>query len=225
MMQGEGKPHVSGFFLYILFIILGIIGTVFLFSKNNLQQTQQMNQQSTSSADINTKQYSSAPKLTIDTKKNYSATLVTSKGNITIKLFAKDVPNTVNNFVFLSKENFYNETKFHRIVKDFMIQGGDPKGKGTGGPGYTFADEKITKDYKRGIVAMANSGPNTNGSQFFIMHKDTDLPKNYVIFGEVNSGMDVVDKIANVPTVDNGQNEKSKPTEDVVVESVEIIEK
>lgn len=224
-MQGEGKPHILGFFLYILFIVLGIIVAIFLFSENNLQQTQQMNQQSTSSANVSAKKYTSASKLTIDTKKNYSATLITNKGNITVELFAKDVPNAVNNFIFLSKENFYNGTKFHRIVKDFMIQGGDPKGDGTGDPGYTFADEKITKDYKRGIVAMANSGPDTNGSQFFIMHKDTDLSKDYVIFGEVNSGMDVVDKIANMQTVDNGQNEKSKPTEDAVIENIKIVEK
>lgn len=223
-MQGEGKPHLFSFFLFICFILISIAGTIFLFSKNTSQTNQQINQESTSSASISGKQYSSPPILTINTNKKYSAILATNKGKITIDLFANDTPNTVNNFVFLSKENFYKGTKFHRIIKDFMIQGGDPKGDGTGGPGYTFVDEKITKDYKRGILAMANSGPNTNGSQFFIMHKDYDLPKNYVIFGQVVEGMDVVDKIAETKTVDNATEGNSKPTEDILLLSVEIIE-
>jgi len=105
-----------------------------------------------------------------------------------------------------------------------MIQGGDPKGDGTGGPGYRFADEKITRDYKRGIIAMANSGPNTNGSQFFIMHKDTDLPKNYVIFGQVVKGIEVIDKIAETQTVDNGLGEQSKPTKEIKIEKITIKE-
>lgn len=160
----------------------------------------------------------------IDQTKKYQAQIKTSKGDIKIDLFAADTPIAVNNFVSLSNDNFYNGTVFHRVVKDFMIQGGDPKGDGTGGPGYMFNDEKITRDYKKGIVAMANSGPNTNGSQFFIMHRDFDLPKNYVIFGQVVEGMDVVDKIALGETVDNGQGEKSKPVEPASVETVTISE-
>jgi peptidylprolyl isomerase len=171
------------------------------------------------------KRYQSAPEMVIDTRKDYSAVLKTSKGDLTVDLFEKETPVTVNNFVFLAKDKFYNGTKFHRIIKNFMIQGGDPLGNGTGGPGYRFADEPITKDYKKGILAMANAGPDTNGSQFFIMHADYPLPKNYVIFGQVTSGLDVVDAIANVPVKMSPSGEKSSPTEDVIVSSVEVSEK
>ncbi|OGC50607.1 peptidylprolyl isomerase [candidate division WWE3 bacterium RIFCSPHIGHO2_01_FULL_40_23] len=156
--------------------------------------------------------------------KDYKAVLKTSKGDVTVDLFEKETPVTVNNFVFLSKEGFYSNTRFHRIMKGFMIQGGDPLGNGTGDPGYKFSDEPITRDYTRGILAMANSGPNTNGSQFFIMHADYPLPKNYVIFGEVAEGMDVVDKIADTPVKENAFREKSDPLENVTVNSVEILE-
>ncbi|MCL4339110.1 peptidylprolyl isomerase [Patescibacteria group bacterium] len=162
----------------------------------------------------------------IDTKKSYTATLATNKGGITIELTASETPVTVNNFVFLAKQGFYDGTTFHRVVKGFMIQGGDPRGDGTGGPGYKFPDEKVVGDYKRGMVAMANSGPNTNGSQFFIMQEDNlNLPKNYVIFGHVIAGMDTVDKIADTPVVDNGQGEQSKPTEKIVIEKISVSEK
>lgn len=106
-----------------------------------------------------------------------------------------------------------------------MVQGGDPKGDGTGGPGYTFNDEKITRDYTRATIAMANAGPNTNGSQFFIMHADYPLPKNYVIFGKVTDGLAVVDSIANTPVTENAFGESSTPTEEVVIEGIEIGEK
>ena len=106
-----------------------------------------------------------------------------------------------------------------------MIQGGDPKGDGTGGPGYKFADEPFEGEYTRGTIAMANAGPNTNGSQFFIMHKDYDLPKNYVIFGKVSKGMEVVDKIAEAPVKQNSMGENSTPVNPVSINSVEIIEK
>lgn len=163
------------------------------------------------------KEYSSAPAMTIDQNKEYFVTLTTTDGTIKIKLFPKEVPKTVNNFVFLVKEGFYNGTKFHRIIKGFMIQGGDPKGDGTGGPGYSFEDEKVTRDYKRGIIAMANSGPNTNGSQFFIMHKDYDLDKIYTIFGEVVEGMDTVDKIADTPVTLSASGVQSKPVDEVKI--------
>ncbi|MBI3379484.1 peptidylprolyl isomerase [Candidatus Gottesmanbacteria bacterium] len=162
--------------------------------------------------------------MTLDQSKKYFALIDTNKGQMKINLFSKETPVTVNNFVFLSKEGFYNGTNFHRIVSGFMIQGGDPKGDGTGGPGYNFPDEKITRDYKRGIVAMANSGPNTNGSQFFIMHQDYNLPKQYVIFGQITDGLNTLDKIAGTPTVDNGQGEKSKPTEKVTIDKLTISE-
>ena len=124
----------------------------------------------------------------------------------------------------LARQGFYDNTIFHRVIEGFMIQGGDPEGNGTGGPGYQFDDEPFSGGYTRGTVAMANSGPNTNGSQFFIMHADNDLPKNYVIFGKVTSGMDVVDKIATAPVASSGW-ERSKPVNRVTVNKVEIIEK
>ncbi len=158
----------------------------------------------------------------INPKKKYAAILHTEAGDIVILLNAKGVPRTVNNFVYLARQNFYNNTIFHRVIKDFVIQGGDPKGDGTGGPGYRFADEKFKGQYARGAVAMANAGPNTNGSQFFIMTSARQLVPNYVIFGQVAHGMEVVDKIAAAPTRPEG--EGSTPLEPVVVMSVEIWE-
>ena len=162
------------------------------------------------------------PPMTIDTSTSYSAILHTDKGDITIALDSKNAPVTVNNFVYLSKKGLYDKTIFHRVIKGFMIQGGDPDGNGTGGPGYTFADENLGGDYKRGIVAMANSGPNTNGSQFFIMHKDTDMDKLYVIFGKVTKGMDVVDTIATATVHPSGSGEDSDPDEPVHITSIEV---
>jgi len=155
---------------------------------------------------------------------NYTALLKTTAGNIEIALNEKETPNTVNNFVTLARKNFYNGVIFHRIVKDFMIQGGDPTGTGMGGPGYKFDDEPFSGEYIRGAVAMANSGPDTNGSQFFIMHGDVPLQKNYVIFGKVIKGIEVVDKIALAPVVANSSGEQSQPVKPVVINSVEIIE-
>ena len=126
---------------------------------------------------------------------NKEIRMVTSKGTIVFKLFDADAPKAVSNFVYLTKGGFYDGLTFHRREEGFVIQGGDPNGNGTGGPGYQFADEKVTRQYTRGIVAMANAGPNTNGSQFFIMLADTPLPPQYTIFGQVTVGMDVVDKI------------------------------
>lgn len=144
---------------------------------------------------------------TMDTtqKKKY-AVLETTKGTIKFELYSGDAPKTVNNFVTLTNKGFYNGVIFHRVIKGFMIQGGDPTGTGTGGPEYQFEDElnpstaSYKAGYKRGVVAMANAGPNTNGSQFFIMHQDYPLQNDYSIFGKVVSGMDVVDAIATTPT-------------------------
>lgn len=150
-------------------------------------------------------------------------TLETNYGNITIELYRNDAPNTVENFTTLASKGFYNGLIFHRVIKGFMIQGGDPNGNGTGGPGYKFNDElnpataSYKAGYKKGVVAMANSGPNTNGSQFFIMHEDYPLPNSYTIFGKVTSGQDVVDKIANVKT---GANDK--PVSPVTIKSVTL---
>ena len=164
------------------------------------------------------------PEMQIDTSKTYQAILSTSEGEITINLYADKTPMTVNNFVYLAQQGFYDKTVFHRVIKGFMIQGGDPKGNGTGGPGYKFNDESFEGEYNRGVVAMANSGPNTNGSQFFIMHQDYALPPNYVIFGEVSEGLEVVDKIAEAPTAAGSMGEDSKPINPVTIESLKILE-
>jgi cyclophilin family peptidyl-prolyl cis-trans isomerase len=175
-----------------------------------------------------TKQSSSQPPMTINTDKTYTATIVTSKGQMVVTLFAKDTPATVNNFVFLARAGFYGNTVFHRVMKGFMIQGGDPNGDGTGGPGYKFADEPITRDYTRGTIAMANSGPNTNGSQFFIMHATYPLPKQYVIYGAIDptdaASLATLDAIATSPVADNGMGEDSKPTNPTVLQSISIKE-
>ena len=162
------------------------------------------------------------PELAIDKSRSYNATLKTSEGDIVIDLFANKTPITVNNFVYLSEKGFYNNTIFHRAISGFMIQGGDPRGDGTGGPGYKFDDESFSGKYKRGTVAMANAGPDTNGSQFFIMHQDYNLPPNYVIFGQVTKGLDVVDKIATAEVVSSPTGEVSKPANPVTVNSVII---
>jgi peptidyl-prolyl cis-trans isomerase B (cyclophilin B) len=144
------------------------------------------------------KTYTKPPEMKIDPNKQYTATIDTTAGKIVCELYAKDAPLTVNNFVFLAKEGFYDGLTFHRVIKDFMIQGGDPEGSGSGGPGYKFADETKNTPHKfqRGSLAMANAGPDTNGSQFFITHVVTDwLDGKHTIFGQVKSGQDVVDKI------------------------------
>lgn len=171
------------------------------------------------------KTYTAAPAMQLKDGVDYQAVMHTSKGDITLDLFEKEVPVTVNNFVFLAKDRFYDSVIFHRIISGFMIQGGDPKGDGTGGPGYKFNNEPVTKDYKRGIIAMANAGPNTNGSQFFIMHQSQDLPKLYTIFGEVTNGLDVVDKIAATPVKASDRGEMSVPQEKVMITGIDIIEK
>ena len=152
------------------------------------------------------KQYPAAPPLAIDQNKSYTATFVTSRGDIVCDLFPKDAPNTVNNFVFLAREGFYDGTTFHRVINDFMIQGGDPTGTGRGGPGYTFQDElkNNPRKHQAGSLSMANAGPNTNGSQFFITHIATDwLNGKHTVFGQVRSGQDVVDSIKQGDTLKN----------------------
>ena len=167
----------------------------------------------------------SKPTMQIDKTKQYTAILNTSEGNIEIALSSEMTPITVNNFVYLAQNKFYDNTIFHRVIDGFMIQGGDPLGNGTGGPGYKFDDEKFDGSYSRGTIAMANSGPNTNGSQFFIMHKDYPLPKNYVIFGKVTKGIEVVDKIAQAKVVQSAMGENSTPVSPVTIKSIVIVEK
>lgn len=145
-------------------------------------------------------QYDAPPPLTIDPDASYTATFKTAKGDIVVELFAKQVPNTVNNFVFLARDGFYDNITFHRVIPDFMAQGGDPEGTGRGGPGYQFADEfdQSLRHDKPGILSMANAGPNTNGSQFFITHVPTPhLDGKHSVFGQVTEGMDVVLSLAN----------------------------
>ena len=172
------------------------------------------------------KQYAEQPAMKVDPSKTYTATIETNKGTVTAELFPSDAPNTVNNFVCLADDGYFDGTPFHRIVKGFVIQGGDPTGTGMGGPGYKFNDEPVTRDYERGTLAMANAGPNTNGSQFFIVLDDLrgKLPKNYTIFGQVTEGLDVVDAIANTPTSVGRSGEKSTPNEPITVEKVTISE-
>ena len=141
------------------------------------------------------KQYQSFPKLTSEKLKNKKAIIETAKGKIEFEIYP-EATMAAASFIFLADEKFFDGLTFHRVEPGFVIQGGDPVGNGTGGPGYKFADDPVTRDYKKGTVAMANSGPNTNGSQFFICLEDLPtLPKNYTIFGSVISGLEVVDKI------------------------------
>ncbi len=170
------------------------------------------------------KVYISVPEMNIDLNKKYTAVMKTNMGDITVEFFTNDAPMTVNNFINLSKDGYYNDVIFHRVINGFMIQGGDPSGTGHGEmgkyPGYKFDDELNNKQpYEKGILAMANAGPNTNGSQFFIMHVDYPLPYQYTIFGKVTDGLDIVDKIASVETA-----EGDRPVSDVVIESIEIKE-
>ena len=158
-----------------------------------------------------------------------SATISTEKGDIDVDLFTNDAPKATSNFLELAKKGFYDDVIFHRVIPGFMIQGGDGQhGKkasldrsrvGTGGPGYKFEDEKVRGEYSRGTLAMANAGPNTNGSQFFIMHADYGLPKSYTIFGQVTKGLDVVDAIASAP-----RNAKDLPDDPVAITGITVRE-
>jgi peptidyl-prolyl cis-trans isomerase B (cyclophilin B) len=144
------------------------------------------------------KEYSAPPPLQIDAQKKYTATFHTSRGEIVCDLFAQDKPVTVNNFVFLARDKFYDNTTFHRVIANFMIQGGDPTATGRGGPGYRFPDEIKGRhnQHKIGSLSMANAGPNTNGSQFFITHVVTDyLDPKHTVFGQVVKGQEVVDAV------------------------------
>lgn len=156
----------------------------------------------------------------------HTISIETNKGTVVFETYDVDAPETVKNFITLANKGYYNGVIFHRVIKNFMIQGGDPTGTGRGGPGYAFKDElnPDTQSYKdgytRGTVAMANAGPNTNGSQFFIMHKDYPLPNSYTIFGKVVSGMDVVDAIA-----ESAVDQSDKPVAAITMQKVTVAEK
>lgn len=235
----------SKVFIYVLIALIAIciLGFIIIFVRNNSNYNASSNENESKLSSLNQNSEASDSskddikikdqnykledkeenKMQIDKNKQYKATLKTSQGNIEIELFANKTPITVNNFVSLSKKDFYSDTIFHRVIEGFMIQGGDPKGDGTGGPGYQFDDEPFDGEYERGTIAMANAGPNTNGSQFFIMHQDYALPKNYVIFGKVISGIEVVDKIATAK-VEQNRGEMSKPVTPVKIANIEITE-
>ena len=172
----------------------------------------------------NNKVYDSMPEMNIDISKKYTAVIKTSMGDMSIEFFTEDAPMTVNNFINLSRDGYYDNVIFHRVISGFMIQGGDPSGTGHGEmgkyPGYKFEDElNNQRSYDKGILAMANAGPDTNGSQFFIMHVNYPLPYQYTIFGFVTDGLEVIDKIASVETGDG-----DKPINDVVIETIEVKE-
>jgi cyclophilin family peptidyl-prolyl cis-trans isomerase len=142
------------------------------------------------------KRYNAPPQMQIETNRTYHVVIKTNKGDIHLELNPAEAPTTVNNFVALARDGYYDGVTFHRVVPRFVIQGGDPTGTGSGGPGYKFPDEAVKRPYKAGTVAMANAGPNTNGSQFFICLEDQPgLPPNYTIFGDTVAGMDVVRNI------------------------------
>jgi cyclophilin family peptidyl-prolyl cis-trans isomerase len=165
------------------------------------------------------KEYKNPPEMVIDPAKRYTAVIETSAGTMTAEFFPGDAPKTVNNWIFLARDGYYDGVIFHRVIKGFMIQGGDPTGTGRGGPGYKFNDEKVTKPYARGTLAMANAGPNTNGSQFFIMHADYPLPPSYTVFGKLTAGEDVVDKIVTAPT-----GAQDRPIDPVSITSITVTE-
>ncbi len=167
--------------------------------------------------------FSSPPEMEIDPAKRYVAEMDTSMGSMTIELDPAAAPKTVNNFVFLARQGFYDGVIFHRVIQGFVLQGGDPEGTGRGGPGYKFEDELPKPGrYEVGSLAMANAGPNTNGSQFFVISGPSGvrLPPQYSLFGKVVKGLDVVDAIEKVPT-----GAGDRPKEDVVINSVTITEK
>lgn len=178
----------------------------------------------TTGVTMSDKVYDNQPDMNINMDTTYTAVIKTNLGDMTVEFFLDDAPMTVNNFVSLAKDGYYDNVIFHRVISGFMIQGGDPSGTGHGDygkyPGYEFEDElNNQRPYEKGILAMANRGPNTNGSQFFIMHVEYPLPYSYTIFGSVTKGFDVIDKIASVET-----DSSDKPTEDVVINTVEILE-
>ena len=171
------------------------------------------------------KQYERPPGMGIDPANSYTATIETSLGDMVLRLWPETAPVAVNNFVFLARDGFYDDSCFHRVIRGFMVQGGCPERTGRGGPGYSFQDEPVTQPYTKGVLAMANSGPNTNGSQFFIVHApEVELPPKYTIFGNLASGEDVLDALAGSPVTAGAGGERSRPTDWLVIRTVRISE-
>ncbi len=206
------------------------LGAEVLYSSTELTVRISTNTHDLKSTQTRNNMYKSAPKMAINTQKHYSALVDTNRGSFTLELFAAQTPITVNNFVFLARAGYYNGISFHRIIKEFMIQTGDPMGNGTGSPGYTFADElPPLQSYAPGIVAMANCGPNTNGSQFFICtgndSASLNSQPNYTVFGRIINGMNVILKIADTPVGANARGEISQPLEEIYIKNITITEK
>lgn len=171
----------------------------------------------------NYKQWDTSPEMSIDPGKTYRVSMNTNRGEIQLELYPEHAPKTVNNFVFLAREGFYDGVSFHRVIEDFVIQGGDPTGSGMGGPGYKFEDETAGNPltHQTGVISMANAGPNTNGSQFFLISgpSGVGLPPQYSLFGKIVKGLDVLDEMQRVPTGPG-----DRPLDDVVIHSVTITE-
>jgi cyclophilin family peptidyl-prolyl cis-trans isomerase len=211
-----------------LLILVGIVGLALFVQKKDQVPTLPYDTSSPSpvaSESVQPSPTASVSPTVLNKNNMHEVTIKTNYGDIVFQTYDADAPLAADNFVTLASKGFYNTLTFHRVIKGFMIQGGDPKGTGTGGPGYSFADElnpqtvSYHKGYVRGTVAMANSGPDTNGSQFFIMHQDYPLDHKYTIFGHVIKGLDVVDKIATVKT-----DAHDKPLTPVVMKSVTVKE-
>lgn len=205
------------------FILIFVVAIALLWSAYHFWYTTMQGKPGETEETTLSKEATSTATSTLRAVKNmqHLITIETNFGEIQFATYDADAPKTVENFITLAGKGFYNNLIFHRVIKGFMIQGGDPNGNGTGGPGYQFADEldpsteSYKNGYKKGVVAMANAGPNTNGSQFFIMLADYPLPNNYTIFGKVVKGQEVVDVIGDIAT-----NANDKPLENVVIKSV-----
>jgi cyclophilin family peptidyl-prolyl cis-trans isomerase len=215
---------------HILFLTLALTMVLGTTACSSNQKPDQQSAPAQESQTQPSKQWDKPPAMQINENKTYIAHIDTNKGKITVQLFPKEAPKAVNNFVFLAREKFYDGVIFHRIIKNFMIQTGDPLGNGTGGPGYHFAVELPTQHkYEPGIVAMANAGPDTNGSQFFIGNgkgvESLNSQPNYTIFGKVIDGMDTVEKISNTPVKVGSESVPSVPTEKVFIKTITIEEK
>jgi len=218
------KVIISAIVIFIILIGAGVWAAISIISSSN-NTNNNSNNTNTSNNNLPTTTNTIMPTQTssniVPADSDYKVTLETDAGKIVLQL-SKNTPITTGNFVGLADKGFYNNVIFHRAISGFMIQGGDPTGTGSGGPGYKFNDETFTGEYTRGTVAMANAGANTNGSQFFIMHQDNALPKNYVIFGKVIEGLDVVDKIATAPVKANSFGEMSSPVTPVKILSTKV---
>ena len=207
-----------------IYIILGIVlaGIIIFFIAREINTAKPSSEEAYSLAP---KDAARLPVSPTNMNTSHLVTIETTMGSIQFETYDADAPNTVKNFITLAGSGFYKNLTFHRVIKGFMIQGGDPNGNGTGGPGYTFKDElnpeteSYRQGYKKGVVAMANAGPDTNGSQFFIMLEDYSLPPHYTIFGKVVKGQDVVDAIGNIKT-----DSRDMPETRVVMKRVSVEE-